>query len=135
MKIKKVLLKIVLLTILSLSTIGCSGSRTYYGEYTEKAGDHDYTTKVFVVTKGDVIQKVEIAPGSNHHTDPEYWEGATLWLEQEEAILASFEGKSVKEIRKSSENNIYDTVAGATLTSNRIYKAVQEALEINIDIY
>ena len=133
MKIKKILCSLALLLTLGLT--GCNSTNTYYGEYTEKAVGFDYTTKVFVVTKGDVIQKVEIAPGSNHHTDPEYWEGATLWLEQEEAILASFEGKSVKEIRKSSENNVYDTVAGATLTSNRIYKAVQEALEINIDIY
>ena len=133
MKIKKILCYLALLMTLGLTA--CNSTNTYYGEYTEKAGDHDYTTKVFVVTKGDVIQKVEIAPGSNHHTDPAYWEGATLWLEQEEAILASFEGKSVKEIRKSSENNVYDDVAGATLTSNRIYRAVQEALEINIDIY
>ena len=43
-------------------------------------------------------------------------------------LLKSFEGKSVKEVKASTENTYYDNVAGATLTSNRVYKAVVAAL-------
>ena len=133
MKIKKILCSLAVLLTLGLTS--CNTTNTYYGEYTEQAAGYDYTTKVYVVTKGDVIQKVEILESSNYYTDPSYWQGASVWLEQEEAILASFEGKSVREIRNSTENNVYDTVAGATLTSNRVYKAVQEALKIKVTFF
>ena len=46
----------------------------------------------------------------------------------EAEVLKSFEGKSVKEVKASTENTYYDNVAGATLTSNRVYKAVVAAL-------
>ena len=60
MKIKKILCSLALLMTLGLTA--CNSTNTYYGEYTETAGGFDYTTKVFVITKGDVIQKVLIKP-------------------------------------------------------------------------
>ena len=101
---------------------------TLYGTYTEKAGQYDYTTAVLVTVKGDKIVEVAFAENSNHHTDPSYWKDATKWTSVEAEILASFEGKSVSEIKASETNNVYDNVAGATLTSGRVYKAVQAAL-------
>ena len=110
------------------SSCSCAMKETLYGTYTEKAGQYDYKTNVLVVVKGDTIVEVRFSEDSNHHTDPSYWEGATAWTSKEAEILASFVGKSVKEIKTSKENIVYDTVAGATLTSNRLYKAVQNAL-------
>jgi uncharacterized protein with FMN-binding domain len=83
---------------------------------------------VNVLTKKGVIVKVEIVEGSTHHTDSSYWGDASKWLAKEDEVLASFEGKSVKEVRNSTQNTYYDNVAGATLTSNRVYKAVVAAL-------
>lgn len=123
---KKILIGIMLCLCFGLT--GCKFSRTYYGEYAEKSGSYTYITKVYVYTKGDEITKVEFASDSNHHTDPSIWTGATVWKEKEENVLKSFEGQSVKEIKKSTSNEIYDNVAGATLTSNRVYQAVKNAL-------
>jgi uncharacterized protein with FMN-binding domain len=43
-------------------------------------------------------------------------------------VLKSYEGKSVDEI-KNSNNIVVDNVAGATLTSNRVYQAIKDALK------
>ena len=128
MKLGKIILVAALVATLGLTTVSCGGTRTYYGEYTEKAGQYDYTTKVNVITEKGVIVKVEFVEGSNHHTDASYWNDASKWLEKEAEVLKSFEGKSVKEVKNSTENTYYDNIAGATLTSNRVYKAVVAAL-------
>ena len=94
---------------------------------------------MYVYTQADTITKVVFAENSNHHTDGSYWGNASKWLEAQETVLTSFEGKSVKEIKNSElkkdekgneyyVNNVYDNVAGATLTSTRVYKAVVNAL-------
>lgn len=127
MKINKILVLAFLLGTFTLQS--CKMDRKYYGEYSEKSGGHDYITKVYVHTDGDTIVKVEFAEGSTHHTDRAYWGDANKWISKEAEILKSFEGKSAKEIRKSEENKVYDNVSGATLTSNRVYKAVVNALK------
>ena len=126
MKINKLFCLISLVSVIGLQS--CKLKTTYYGEFKENSGGYDYITKVYVHTKGDNIIKVEFAEGSNHHTDPSYWADASKWTAKESEILASFEGKSVKEIKKSTINVVYDNVTGATLTSNRVYKAVVNAL-------
>ena len=127
MKLNKLLCGLALVAALGGST-SCAMEETLYGTYTEKAGQYDYTTAVLVTVKGDKIVEVAFAENSNHHTDPSYWTDATKWTSVEAEILASFEGKSVSEIKASETNNVYDNVAGATLTSVRVYKAVQAAL-------
>ena len=126
MKLKTLLYSFILIGTLGMTS--CNLKDTKYGEYTEKSGNYSYTTKVYVYTRGKTIEKVEFAKDSNHHTDPSIWGGASVWEEKEDEILKSFEGKSVKEIKKSSTNEVYDSVAGATLTSNRVYQAVKNAL-------
>ena len=127
MKLNKLLCGLALVAALGGST-SCAMEETLYGTYTEKAGQYDYTTKVNVTTEKGIIVKVEFAEGSNHHTDASYWNDASKWLEKEAEVLKSFEGKSAKEVKNSTENTYYDNVAGATLTSNRVYKAVVAAL-------
>ena len=123
---KKALLLASLITAIGLTS--CGGTRVYYGEYSEQAGGYTYTTKVNVTTEAGLIAKVEFAEGSTHHTDKSHWADATKWIAAEEEVLNSFVGKSVKEVKKSTENTYYDNVAGATLTSTRVYKAVVAAL-------
>lgn len=128
MKIKGLLCSLALITALGGVT-SCSMKKTLYGYYTEKAGSYDYTTKVLVTVKGNTIVEVTFAEGSNHHTDASYWDGASKWIAKEGEVLESFKGKSISEILSSETNKVYDNVSGATLTSNRVYKAVQEALK------
>ena len=123
---KKALLLGAMLATVCLTS--CGGTRVYYGEYTENAGSYTYTTKVNVTAEQGLITKVEIAEGSTHHTDPSYWADAAKWQAKEAEVLNSFVGKSVKEVKNSTTNTYYDNVAGATLTSTRIYKAVVAAL-------
>lgn len=126
MKNKLLLCSFALLFTLGLTS--CNLRDTKYGEYSEKSGSYTYTTKVYVYTRGKTIERVEFAKDSNHHTDPSIWEGATVWEEKEDEILKSFEGQMIKDIKNSSTNEVYDNVAGATLTSNRVYQAVKNAL-------
>ena len=46
MKLGKIILVAALVATLGLTTVSCGGTRTYYGEYTEKAGQYDYTTSM-----------------------------------------------------------------------------------------
>ena len=128
MKIKSIILSLALLTSLILGITACNLERTYYGEYIETAGSNEYKTKVYVITKGDIITKVQFAEGSTHHTDLNYWPDGIVWKNAEEEVLASFVGKSVKEIKNSTTNEVYDAVVGATLTSNRVYQAIKNAV-------
>ena len=90
--------------LITLAMTSCGGTRVYYGEYSEQAGGYTYTTKVNVTTEAGLIAKVEFAEGSTHHTDKSHWADATKWIAAEEEVLNSFVGKSVKEVKKSTEN-------------------------------
>ena len=128
MKFKSLLISLVL----SFATIylsGCSFKKTIYGQYSEKSGGYDYTTKVLVEIKGDEISSVRFVEDSNHHTPESQWAGAKKWKEVEQEVLKSFEGKSVKDVILSDNNIVFDNISGATLTSNRVYQAVKNALE------
>ena len=111
------------------SSITSSSSTTeYVGEYSEESYGSTYVTKVKVSVEGDVIKKVEILEGSNLYTDSSTWPGNTAWTNKEAEVLKSYEGKKVEDIKNSS-NMVVDNVAGATLSSNRLYKAIKDALK------
>lgn len=110
------------------SSNNTSTNNVYYGEYKETSYGQEYTTKVKVMVENGKIQKVEIIEGSNPYTDGTSWPGNTAWTSKEQEVLKSYEGKSVDEI-KNSNNIVVDNVAGATLTSNRVYQAIKDALK------
>lgn len=125
--------------VVSSSSVGSSSGSTsnqqsnsynkeYYGEYKETSFGSTYTTKVKVIVEDNKIKKVEILEGSNMYTEDSSWPGNTVWKEKEEEALKSYEGKSIDEIKEST-TIVVDKVAGATLTSNRLYQAIKDALK------
>jgi uncharacterized protein with FMN-binding domain len=100
----------------------------YFGEYQEESYGQTYITKVKVNVDNGVIKKVEILEGSNLYTDSSSWPGNTAWTSKEAEVLKSYEGKTIEEINNST-NIVVDNVAGASLTSNRLYQAVKNALK------
>ena len=116
----------------SSSTVSSSSVDTTVvleGEYEETFGKNQdlYVTKVLVTVKDGVILKVEMAEDSNHYTkESSRWDN-TVWTNEEANVLKSFEGKTVEEVLAASEG--FSLVAGATITSNRIFKAVVNALK------
>lgn len=99
---------------------------TYEGEYKETSFGSDYVTKVRVSVNGNVIEKVELLPGSNICTDSGVWSSNNLWLDNEQKALDSYKGKTIDEI-KNAQTLPVDNIAGATLSSNRLFKAIQNA--------
>ena len=102
-----------------------------HGEYTETFGRNqdEYTTKVDVTVLEDTIVKVEMSEDSNHYTKESTKWAETMWTEYEADVLKSFEGKSVSAILAAESNTVFEAVGGATVTSNRIYQAVLNALQ------
>ena len=100
------------------------------GQYEETFGKNQdlYVTKVVVTVQGGVILSVEMADDSNHYTQgSSKWDSA-IWTDKEAEILAAFEGAPVSAILGSETNEVFEVVASATVTSNRIYQAVVNAL-------
>ena len=118
-------------TTSSMNTSSKNTSNSVYecfGEYKEETYGQTYVTKVKVSVDNNVIKKVEILEGSNLYTDSSSWPGNTVWTSKENEVLKSYEGKSVEEI-KNSTNMVVDNVAGASLSSNRLYQAIKDALK------
>ena len=118
-------------TTSSINTSSTSTTPTvyeYFGEYQEESYGQTYITKVKVNVDNGVIKKVEILEGSNLYTDSSSWPGNTTWTSNENEVLKSYEGKTVEEIRNST-NMVVDNVVGASLSSNRLYQAVKNALK------
>ena len=144
MKLRKILFLIPLFAV-CLGLVACKGGdndeqgqgepqvqeKTYVGEYSEEFGKNKdvYTTKVKVTVLGDVIVKVEMAEDSHHYTKESSKWPETKWTEYEAQVLASFAGKSVSAILAAETNDVFEAISGATVTSNRIYAAVVEALK------
>ena len=122
---------LVLMLALSVCALVACGPQTYAGEYSEPFGKNQdiYTTKVVVTVKGDTIVSVEMAEDSNHYTiNSSKWDSAK-WSDEEANVLAAFEGQSVSALLSATENTVFEAVAGATITGNRIYQAVLNALQ------
>ncbi|MDE6557847.1 MAG: hypothetical protein K2K39_01950 [Clostridia bacterium] len=117
------------------------GYKVAEGEYTYNAWGTDYGERVRVVLKDGKIEKVATlsCPYVNASITAS-WD-AGLWLNAENGILAAYEGKTVEEVLAAtsslsgvdgaSENTVSDgsvLVTGATMSSARLLKAVQNAL-------
>lgn len=111
------------------------------GEYAYSNWGTEFGSKVRVVVKDGVIQKVALlSTGLSNASDVETW-NKDLWNNNREAVLERYVGKSVEDIKNGTAqvdgqdgatvNSVSDpdlVVTGATLSSARLYKAVQNAL-------
>ena len=122
---------LVIALAVTVCALAACGPKTYAGEYSETFGKNQdlYTTKVNVTVKGDKIVSVEMAEDSNHYTKESAKWASTNWTDAEESVLASFAGKSVSELLAATENTVFESVASATVTGNRVYQAVIAALK------
>lgn len=131
---------------------GCGGGEktyngTYVGEYSYTYSGTNYGIKVSVVVEDNVIQSVEKL--QSDYVDvtpviPDMWsqEDVANWNNNLSGLLASYEGKTVAEIKaikvtvaESGEPTLdkdeYDglVISGATVGSGRVLLAVQNALK------
>lgn len=111
------------------------------GEYGYNNWGTDFGAKVRVVVKDGVIQKVAaLSSDLVNASDVDSW-NKDLWYDNLDAVLKSYEGKSVEAVKNgtaqvsgqdgATTNSVSDSdliVTGATLSSARLYKAVQNAL-------
>lgn len=111
------------------------------GEYGYSSWGTDFGAKVRVVVKDGVIQKVAVLSSDLvNASEVDGW-NKDLWYDNLEAILKSYEGKSVEAVKNgtaqvsgqdgATTNSVSDSdliVTGATLSSARLFKAVQNAL-------
>lgn len=118
------------LIILSLFIVsGCKAKYsdgTYQGKYEEKTQYTTYNANVEVTVEKGKISKVTLK-SSNIYSDPELWGGSNAWTEHYQALLNSYIGVDPYDII-NNDKMIVDSLAGATLSSERLYKAVKDAL-------
>ena len=111
------------------------------GEYTYNAWGTDYGERVRVVLKEGKIERVATisCPYVNASVTAS-WD-AGLWLNKSDEILAAYKGRTVDEVMAltsslsgvdgATENAVSDETvlaSGATMSSARLLKAVQNAL-------
>ena len=117
------------------------GYQVVEGEYTYNAWGTDYGERVRVILKDGKIDKVATisCPYVNASITAS-WD-AGLWLNAKDDILAAYEGKTVEEVLAATSslsgvdggtvNTVSDDTVlatGATMSSARLLKAVQNAL-------
>lgn len=123
---KKIIFLIIFMFLFSCNNRLIDG--IYIGKYEDKTQYITYTVNVEVVVKNDRIKEVSLHK-SNIYTDPKLWDGYMLWIEHHVALLNSYIGINVSDII-NSEIPIVDAISGATLSSNRLYYAIRDALLI-----
>lgn len=143
----KIKLFLVSLTLACAAAVcGCAKEKTLTGEMHYNEYDTEYGIKVAVTVKGDKIKKVEVLESDYVSASPESsgWDSSP-WDNGLSALLAAYEGKSVKEILAkevvtegdkplvSNQSGFINygsdlIITGATLGSGRLLIAVQNAL-------
>ena len=126
------LIAIAAITLFSaVALISYNKEEVLHGEYEETFGKSQdlYITKVDVTVKGNKIISVVMSKDSNHYTQGSPKWAETTWTDHEAEVLKAFENQSVSAILASEENSVFEIVSSATITSNRIYKAVLNALK------
>ena len=157
----KKLIVIALAVVMALSVVAfaaCGGAQTVEGEYSyknawDKTGTQSYGAKVTVTVKGGVITSVEVAADTDTFFNlSSGWTDKSKWENGEKAMIDSFVGLTVKEVKAikvtcDTETNSeahtvkgqptkiegapanLKVVSGATQSSGRLILAVQDALE------
>ena len=100
----------------------------YTGQYVDTTSGEEFITKVNVYVENGKIVKVEITEDSKYYTDSYYWAGADNWHSHKEEYLNKFVGLKINNIEDTILNLELDNVTGATITSNRVYKAIVDAV-------
>ncbi len=131
MKIKKILSIIAIVFMFFLFT-GCRKNTindgVYEGEYIESTQWATYTANVKVTVMNGKISEVILKDNSNIHSSIDEWKGHISWTNHVNEILTSYVGIGVEEIIKSDTAPI-DALSGATLSSNRLFLAIKDALK------
>lgn len=135
--------KTVIAATALVSALGVSGCKTAGKEYT---GDYHYDTeygvygvKVSVEVAGGIVKGVNIL-SSDYTEVTDIWDGKDNYLQHREALLKSFEGKTVEQVLAYTVSKDPDgapvqvsadgiqLITGATLCSGRLILAIQDAL-------
>ncbi len=143
-RMKKALIGLAVGAVAALGVVGlaaCGGNTTTLeGEYQYTAWNTNYGVKVEVTVNKDdnTIEKVEIVE-SDYVQCTESWEDRNIYVNGEAELLAAYEGISVDDVLAMtvtldkdgiptavSESDLL--ITGATQSSGRLLKAVQDAL-------
>lgn len=143
-RMKKALIGLAVGAVAALGVVGlaaCGGNTTTLeGEYHYAStwGDYGVKVEVTVNTDDNTIEKVEIAE-SDYVQCTESWEDRDIYVNGEAELLAAYEGLTVDEVLAMTVTTGEDgtpsavsesdlLITGATQSSGRLLKAVQDAL-------
>lgn len=130
--------KTALLGVLAVASVfafatGCNKNTiadgTYEGNYVEATQWATYTANVEVTVADGKITEVVLKDDSVIHSPTENWTGHAAWTDHVNEILASYVGLDAAKVAKS-ETAPVDALAGATLSSDRLFLAVKDALTV-----
>ena len=125
----KKIFKLISIILICVCVSSCKNKfkdGVYDGEYEEETQYVTYTANVEVTVKNNKITKV-ILMASNIHSDPELWSGYMAWTEHHQALLNSYVGLNVNDVINADKSPV-DVLSGATLSSNRLFYAIKDAL-------
>ena len=143
-RMKKALIGLAVGAVAALGVVGlaaCGGNTTTLeGEYQYTAWNTNYGVKVEVTVNKDdnTIEKVEIVE-SDYVQCTDSWEDKNTYLNGEAELLAAYEGLEVDDVLAMTVTTGTDgtpsavsesdlLITGATQSSGRLLKAVQDAL-------
>lgn len=128
---KKLFLRLIALFAAFSFNTGCSNGYAdgeYEGKMEEVTQWATYTAEVVVTVKDGKIEKVTLKDASTLHSPVANWgEGSKAWTEHYNELLDSYVGLDAAKVA-ASEKAPVDALAGATLSSDRLYLAVKDAL-------
>ena len=134
---KKLLLGLVALFAVSVVSTSCSGSKNdkvepfadgvYTGSFVEATQWATYTADVKVTVEKAKIAKVELEDSTSLHSPAANWADHAAWTDHYTELLNSYKGLSAAKVATSKAAPV-DALAGATLSSDRLYQAVKNAL-------